>query len=168
MVNKSMMHTHASGCHKRRSLPAHSLAAAGLSLLLAFSCPFAVRADTNLSAEEAIDSFYEKNVPNNIGNSNNFDDYTWIKNVPLNRTNEATYGLQVFDSIAEACRYYNIKTQAGVSMCCRGKRKSCGKLDDGTKLVWMFYNDYIKLTDNEKENKIKCVKNNNYQNMLFV
>ena len=43
-------------------------------------------------------------------------------------------------------------------MCCRGKRKSCGKLDDGTKLVWMFYNDYIKLTDNEKENKIKCVK----------
>ena len=107
MVNKSMMHTHASGCHKRRSLPAHSLAAAGLSLLLAFSCPFAVRADTNLSAEEAIDSFYEKNVPNNIGNSNNFDDYTWIKNVPLNRTNEATYGLQVFDSI-------NSRTETGV------------------------------------------------------
>lgn len=66
--------------------------------------------------------------------------------------------LQIFDSIAEACRYYNIKTQAGISMCCRGIRKSCGKLNNGTKLIWMFYNDYIKLTDSEKENKINYIR----------
>ena len=107
MVNKSMMHTHASGCHKRRALPVHSLAAAGLSLLLAFSCPLAVRADTNLSAEEAIDSFYEKNVPDNVGNLNKFDNYFWFKNVPSNMINEATYSLQIFSSI-------NSRTETGV------------------------------------------------------
>lgn len=53
-----MMHTHASGCHKRRSLPAHSLAAAGLSLLLALSCPLNVRADANFSTEGEIINFY--------------------------------------------------------------------------------------------------------------
>ena len=56
MVNKSMMHTHASGCHKRRSLPAHSLAAAGLSLLLALSCPLSVRADANFLKENIFNS----------------------------------------------------------------------------------------------------------------
>lgn len=61
MVNKSMMHTHASGCHKRRSLPAHSLAAAGLSLLLAFSYPLSVRADENFLTENAFDGFYVEN-----------------------------------------------------------------------------------------------------------
>ena len=58
MVNKSMMHTHASGCHKRRALPAHSLAAAGLSLLLALSCPLNARADANFSTEGEIIDFY--------------------------------------------------------------------------------------------------------------
>ena len=58
MVNKSMMHTHASGCHKRRSLPAHSLVAVGISLLLTFSFPLIVRADANFLTEEAINKFY--------------------------------------------------------------------------------------------------------------
>lgn len=80
-------------------------------------------------------------------NTNNHD----IKVICLNT-------LQVFNSIAAACRYYNINTQAGVSMCCKGKRKSCGKLDDGTKLIWMFYNDYIKLTDSEKEQKLNNIR----------
>ena len=99
MVNKSMMHTHASGCHKRRSLPAHSLAVAGLSLLLAFSCPLAVRADTNLSAEEAIYSFYEKNVPNNIGNSNKFDHFSWSNNNILGKTYDVKPCLHVLSSV---------------------------------------------------------------------
>ena len=61
MLNKSMMRTHASGCHKRRSLPAHSLAAAGLSLLLAFSCPLNVRADANFSTDNAFNNIYLQN-----------------------------------------------------------------------------------------------------------
>lgn len=68
MVNKSMMHTHASGCHKRRSLPAHSLAAAGLSLLLAFSCPLNVRADMNYSTTEVINSFYITDKKSQLNN----------------------------------------------------------------------------------------------------
>ena len=100
MVNKSMMHTRASGCYKRRSLPAHSLAAAGLSLLLAFSCPLTVRADANLSTAEAIGSFYEIDVPNNIGNLTKFENYSWINNVTSNRINESAHGLQVFSSVS--------------------------------------------------------------------
>ncbi|OUO53640.1 hypothetical protein B5F76_05135 [Desulfovibrio sp. An276] len=61
MLNKSMMRTHASGCHKRRALPAHSLAAAGLSLLLAFSCPLNVRADANFSTDNAFNNIYLQN-----------------------------------------------------------------------------------------------------------
>lgn len=61
MVNKSMMHTHASGCHKRRSLPAHSLAAAVLFLLLAFSCPLIVRADANFFKENIFNNIYLQN-----------------------------------------------------------------------------------------------------------
>lgn len=71
MVNKSMMHTHASGCHKRRALPAHSLAAAGLSLLLAFSCPLSVRADANFLKENIFNNIY---LQNKISESINRED----------------------------------------------------------------------------------------------
>ena len=30
-------------------------------------------------------------------------------------------------------------------MCCNGKRNFSGKLQDGTKLAWMFYSEYQKL-----------------------
>ena len=33
---------------------------------------------------------------------------------------------------------------SGLIKCCRGKTKYCGKLEDGTKLVWKYYEDYIK------------------------
>lgn len=80
MVNKSMMHTHASGCHKRRSLPAHSLAAAGLSLLLAFSYPFTVKADANLSAEEEIESFYSIDKISQLDNRDIIKTSYYLKN----------------------------------------------------------------------------------------
>lgn len=40
-----------------------------------------------------------------------------------------------FESISEANRFYNIKN---VDLCCKGKRESAGKLDNGTKLEWMY------------------------------
>lgn len=80
MVNKSMMHTHASGCHKRRSLPAHSLAAVGLSLLLAFSCPLTVRADANLSIDN---SFYNYNLHNNIYTKDKENKFNNLNNIML-------------------------------------------------------------------------------------
>lgn len=48
---------------------------------------------------------------------------------------------QVFDSILSAQCYYNAKLN--ISYCCRGRQKSAGKLEDGTPLVWMYYEDYL-------------------------
>ena len=106
MVNKSMMHTHASGCHKRRSLPAHSLAAVGISLLLTFSFPLIVRADANLSAAEAIDSFYEKNLPDSLGNSDKFYHFSWGNNNILGKTYDVKPYLHKFSSV-------NLRTETG-------------------------------------------------------
>lgn len=46
-----------------------------------------------------------------------------------------------FNSLTEAQKYYNIKHKNGICLCCRGKRKSSGKLEDGTPLQWMYCND---------------------------
>lgn len=49
-----------------------------------------------------------------------------------------------FDSMKEAAEYYNIK-QDCIYQCCAGRNKSGGKLPDGTKLIWMYYDEYLKL-----------------------
>lgn len=41
----------------------------------------------------------------------------------------------IFTTIKEGAEYYNCNN---ISSCCKGKRKSAGKLSDGTKLVWRF------------------------------
>lgn len=53
---------------------------------------------------------------------------------------------QVFNSIREAQNYYNARLN--ISDCCRGKSKSAGKLLDGTRLVWMYYEDYLEQQNN--------------------
>ena len=50
---------------------------------------------------------------------------------------------EVFDCIRSASDYYNCN-YAHIGGCCRGERKSCGKLEDGTRLVWKYYEDYLK------------------------
>ena len=54
---------------------------------------------------------------------------------------------KIFNTIKEAMEYYNIKSNH-ISDVCNGDRKSCGKLSDGTKLVWMFYKDYLEQQNN--------------------
>lgn len=49
-----------------------------------------------------------------------------------------------FDAISDGARYYNIKHSCHISDCCKGKRNFCGKLEDGTPLKWMYYEDYLK------------------------
>jgi hypothetical protein len=52
---------------------------------------------------------------------------------------------KVFDCIAEAANYYNItSSRNAISGCCKGKHRYIGSLEDGTKLKWMYYDDYIK------------------------
>lgn len=64
--------------------------------------------------------------------------------------------LEVFSTIKSAKDKYNI---CSISDCCRGKAKSCGKLN-GEKLVWMYYKDYLLLSEDEVEYKIKTVNKN--------
>lgn len=51
---------------------------------------------------------------------------------------------RTFDTITSASSFYKIKNSTHISSCCTGKRKSCGKLEDGTPLQWMYYEDYKK------------------------
>ena len=50
---------------------------------------------------------------------------------------------EVFDSITEAAKHYNC-FETNIHKCCNGKYKTCGQLEDGTKLKWMYYDEYIK------------------------
>ena len=68
----------------------------------------------------------------------NYDD----KNNNYKKVICVTTGL-VFNKSIEASKFYNIN-YTHISSCCKGKRNYCGKLEDGTKLVWMYYEDYLK------------------------
>lgn len=48
-----------------------------------------------------------------------------------------------FNSMKSACEYYNI-SPSGISQCCKKKSKYCGKLNDGQKLIWIYYEEFIK------------------------
>lgn len=49
---------------------------------------------------------------------------------------------EVFDSMGKANKKYNTN---GVRQCILGKQSFAGILDDGTKLKWMYYEEYIKI-----------------------
>jgi len=49
---------------------------------------------------------------------------------------------EIFNSQSDASRKYNIN-KTSISSCCGKKRKSAGKLEDGTKLVWEYYDKYL-------------------------
>lgn len=50
---------------------------------------------------------------------------------------------KVFFTAKEGAEYYNIQSKSHLGQCCQGKRKSCGKLPDGTKLVWIYLDDFL-------------------------
>lgn len=50
--------------------------------------------------------------------------------------------LEVFDTITDAAQRINIISSSKISMVCRGERKSCGKLPNGEKLKWMYYDEF--------------------------
>lgn len=51
---------------------------------------------------------------------------------------------EIFACMKYGANKYEIKNSTDIGACCRGKQKSTGKLRDGTKLVWMYYDEYIK------------------------
>ena len=65
---------------------------------------------------------------------------------------------KVFESIKDAGEFYNIKNSSHIGACCKDKRKYCGKLKNGEVLKWMLYDEYLKLSDDDKLNIFKYVK----------
>lgn len=58
----------------------------------------------------------------------------------------------VFDSIKEAGTCYNIKSVSHIGSCCRGERNYCGKHPTtNKKLQWQYYDEYIKITQSNKD-----------------
>lgn len=59
--------------------------------------------------------------------------------------------LKIFDSVVEASEYYNIKYPTYISHCCTSKIQFAGKDSvTGDDLRWMYYDDYLKLSSDNK------------------
>ena len=48
---------------------------------------------------------------------------------------------KIFNSLKDAGNYYNV-AKSHISNCCKGKRKSAGKLQNGVRLQWKYLKDY--------------------------
>lgn len=57
---------------------------------------------------------------------------------------------EIFEQIKIAGEKYKLKSIYKIGENCSGYIKSAGKLSDGTKLHWMYYDDFIKLSQEEK------------------
>ena len=79
---------------------------------------------TNIYSEETRKKISEANKGKNTGKNN-----PCAKSVICVTTN------MIFTTVKEGTEYYNCNN---ISLCCKGRRKSAGKLSDGTKLVWRF------------------------------
>ena len=89
---------------------------------------------------------------------------------------------EFFPSAMDASIAYNLH-HSSLCLCCRGERTrdkgrrkekcmSCGKLEDGTKLVWRYFADYEKMTEEEIKKVIKdanaCSKGKNNHKAKMV
>ena len=71
---------------------------------------------------------------------------------------------KIFETVADAAKYYDINYH-GISQCCKlkctGRYSYCGKMKDGTELKWLYYDDYLNISKEEKENLLSESHNNN-------
>lgn len=66
--------------------------------------------------------------------------------------------LEIFESGADADYAYGFK-KGRVQSCCNEENHSCGKDQDGNKLIWMRFDDYLNLTSEEINERLKKSKN---------
>jgi molybdopterin synthase catalytic subunit len=60
---------------------------------------------------------------------------------------------ETFDTITEASKKYN-NDISNISSCCQNKFLYSGKNEKGEKLVWAYYEDYLKMTEEDIKNRI--------------
>lgn len=68
------------------------------------------------------------------------------KKHPTSKSVICTTTGKIFDTLTEAAKTYNICGASLIARCCKGKTKTCGKLKDGTKLKWKYYDNYLEST----------------------
>ena len=61
---------------------------------------------------------------------------------------------KVFDSIVDANKYMNFGRGSNISACCKGKCSYAGKVD-GYRAVWMYYDEYLLLNEDDIEEKLR-------------
>ena len=63
-----------------------------------------------------------------------------------------------FDSLSQASKYYHMKNGSNIGLCCDEQRQYAGThLENYLPLVWMYYDDYLKAT-NEEIKRRKVIK----------
>ena len=55
-----------------------------------------------------------------------------------------------FMTAMDASRKYNVADN-GIRFCCQGRLNTSGRSEDGTPLRWVYWEDYIKMTNDEIE-----------------
>lgn len=72
---------------------------------------------------------------------------------------------EIFKSILEASRVHkkNHASDNAIGRCCKKTQNYCGKLKDGSKLYWMYYEEYIKYSKKEVYNIIHKLNSINYK-----
>ena len=61
---------------------------------------------------------------------------------------------KVFDGIVDANKYMNFGRGSNISACCKGKCSYAGEVD-GHRAVWMYYDEYLLLSEDDIEKKLK-------------
>lgn len=64
--------------------------------------------------------------------------------------------LHIYESISIASFTTGISISS-ISLCCKGVNRIAGKVD-GTKAIWMYYNDYIRLNENTQKSIFNMIK----------
>lgn len=60
---------------------------------------------------------------------------------------------KIYDCIADAAQDYGLERSL-ITMCCKGKVKSCGGKCTGVKTVWAYYEDYLTMDEQEIAHRI--------------
>lgn len=58
---------------------------------------------------------------------------------------------EYFGCLADAVRKYKL-VSTNITKCCKGQRNYCGTLENGTKLKWIYYEDYLKSVTSSEVN----------------
>ena len=75
---------------------------------------------------------------------------------------------EIFDMMTHASNKYNLKSVTSITNVCNGKKQTGGKLPDGTRLQWMYYEVFLKLSQKEQNeilSKNKESSSDGYFNM---